>query len=340
MASAEEPARPGGEAGSTAPAAIAAGPEAFRCLVCAAVACAAVLTKAAMHLARCLQCGLVQQHPLPAATVYDERYVRNGHGYGADMLRARPLFLRRDEAVLRGLLARGASGPLLDVGAGAGILMEAARNVGLQPVGVELAQGSVAYIREQLGLPVHAVPIERAPFADASFGVVAFSHSLEHLLDPVGALQAARRLLRPGGLVHIAVPHWAAAKRRAAGAAIAWIYDEHIAYFTRRTLRMVLIRAGFDVVACHTLPMACDADHRFAIALFERSRLDRPVRRFLRLGDRRLDTLLGDHVQVACPPWRLRAVDRLARVLLRAWPERLFGWLGLGEELRVTARRR
>lgn len=310
----------------------------FRCLICAHEAGGFLLRKRSLVLARCERCGFVQQDPLPGAAEYDARY-QHVDGYCSDTLRDKPLFLRRDERVLAGLARAGAAGPLLDVGAGAGILMEAARSVGWRAVGLELAQASVERIRGELGLEVHACGLESAPLAPESFGVVTFSHSLEHLLDPVGALRGAARLLRPGGLVHVAVPNWRAAKRLLAGTDIPWIFEEHISYFTARSLADALRRAGFELVASRTLPMVCDVDYRFAVVVLERTPLDAVVRRFLRLGPRRVGELLTDNVRIDCPTWRFRLVIVTARACLKAWPEGLFGALGFGEELRVTARK-
>ncbi len=309
----------------------------FRCLLCAHPTGKRVLTKGALQLWRCRSCHFVQQHPLPEALEYDGRYEDAG-SYGMQQLPHKHLFLQRDVTVVRDLLRRGARGPLLDVGAGAGILLEAALSQGLTAIGLELAKPSVEHIQTTLGCAVHACAIEQAPLAPGSVGVVTFSHSLEHLLDPVGALRAAARLLPEGGFVHVAVPNWRAAKRHVAGKGIPWIFPEHISYFTPRSLAAAFERAGLDVVAMRTLPMVCDADYRFAITTMERFGLDRPVRRFLKLGDRRLDVLLGNDLQLACPMWRLRAVVATVRLLLRCWPERLFCWLGWAEELRATAR--
>jgi SAM-dependent methyltransferase len=192
-------------------------------------------------------------------------------------------------------------------------------------------------IRQRHGVTVHELPIEEAPLADGGFGVVTFSHSLEHLRDPVQALRRTRQLLRPGGRVHVAVPNWRAAKRLAAGARIAWIYPGHVSYFTRATLQAALQRAGFAVAAARTLPMVCALDYRFAVAVTERWRCDGLVRRFLRLGDSGLSTLIGNDIVIACPVWRFRLVLALARLGLRLWPERLLGLFGCAEELRVTA---
>jgi hypothetical protein len=124
-----------------------------------------------------------------------------------------------------------------------------------------------------------------------------------------------------------------------AGRHIPWIFGEHISYFTRRTLTDALRRASFEILACRVVPMLCDLDYRFAVAVAERSGLDRLVRRFLRMDARPLGELLTDNVELACPPWRFRAVVGTARAALRAWPEGFLARFGWGEELRVTARR-
>lgn len=312
---------------------------AFLCLICAHDAGGFLLRKESLVLARCRRCGFIQQDPLPAAEEYDARY-HDAQGFCAHLLRDKDIFLRRDEHCLRRLMRGGAAGPLLDVGAGPGILMEAARSLGWNAVGLELSQPSVQRIRGALGMVVHACAIELAPLEPESFGVVTFSHSLEHLRDPVLALRSAAHFLRPGGVVHIAVPHWRAVKRLVAGTAIPWIGDQHISYFTARTLSAALRSAGLDLVECRSVPMVCDVDYSFVVAALERANLDVFVRRFLRMDERRLGELLTDNVQVSCPSWRLRFVVRAARACLKAWPEGLFSAFGWGEELRATARRR
>ncbi len=295
----------------------------FRCLICSHASGTFVLRKGGLVLARCNRCRFVQQDPLPEAQEYDSRYEDAG-GYSDELLRDKHLFQQRDERVVHALSLLGAQGPLLDVGAGAGILMEAARKLGWEAIGLELAKPSLDRIRMVLRMEAHACAIEHAPFAPGTFGAITFSHSLEHLLDPLLALRSAAGLLRPGGLVHIAVPHWRCVKRLVAGKEIPWIFGEHISYFTRRSLADALDRAGFELLEGRTLPMVCDVDYRFAIIVFERFGLGRLARRFLRLGNRRLDSLLTDNVQVDCSPWRLRLVIRTARAFLKAWPEWLF----------------
>jgi SAM-dependent methyltransferase len=46
------------------------------------------------------------------------------------------------------------------------------------------------------------------PFADGEFDLVYCSHILEHLEHLIEALAEVERILRPGGVVHVRVPHF------------------------------------------------------------------------------------------------------------------------------------
>ena len=179
--------------------------------------------------------------------------------------------------------------------------------------------------------------MEEAPLEPDSFGVVTFSHSLEHLQDPVSAVRKAGCALRAGGLLHIAVPHWNAAKRLAAGKHVPFIHAEHISYFTKQTLGRAVRAAGFEPTAWQTLPFLGGPDYLFAAGFLRRLRLEWLLMRFLKMGDRPLEELIANDVRISCPHWRFRVVFQLVRYLLWLWPERFLCNLGWGEELRVTA---
>jgi predicted SAM-dependent methyltransferase len=63
-----------------------------------------------------------------------------------------------------------------------------AREPGIQPVDL-LAQG------------------DRLPFADCTWDYVLSSHVLEHLFDPIAALTEWMRVIRPGGIIFMIIPH-------------------------------------------------------------------------------------------------------------------------------------
>jgi len=118
---------------------------------------------------------------------------------------ARSVLARRARApdvhagVARRLLAEGAT-PVLDVGCGDG---ELARHL---PDGAWVGVDRSEEMRARAPEPTVAGDATALPFAAGSFGSVALLYVLYHLADPRRALEEARRVLRPGGLVAVAVP--------------------------------------------------------------------------------------------------------------------------------------
>jgi SAM-dependent methyltransferase len=114
--------------------------------------------------------------------------------------------LRRTRASLAHRLHRTLPpGPVLDVGAGDGTLVEAFARHGREAVGLE-PHASGPHIRN--------AEIEEMTGAWAA---VIFWHSLEHLRQPSRALSHAASLLVPGGLLVVAVPNAASLQARAFG---------------------------------------------------------------------------------------------------------------------------
>jgi SAM-dependent methyltransferase len=83
------------------------------------------------------------------------------------------------------------------------------------------------------------------PVGEAYDGVV-FSHSLEHVVEPLEDLEAARLLLRDGGFIVVSVPNFGSWQERRF--ADSWFHldlPRHRSHFTRRGLETVLRRAGY-----------------------------------------------------------------------------------------------
>lgn len=100
---------------------------------------------------------------------------------------------------------------VLDVGCGPGSItadlaerVAPGRVVGIEPTEEPLrAARETAAARGVENVEFLAADVYDLPFAEASFDVAHAHQVLQHLPDPVGALRAMRRAVRPGGLVAV-----------------------------------------------------------------------------------------------------------------------------------------
>lgn len=148
----------------------------------------------------------------------------------------------------------------LDVGCGVGNSLVVARERGFSAFGLEVNESAVRVARER-GLEV-SFPGE--PLRREQFDAVTFWETLEHLQDPLTALQDAEQRLAPGGVLAISVPNLnSPAVRSMRGDSMqihggpAW--PGHINLFTPQTLDLLLRRAGLkriDAVGQYTMNVA------------------------------------------------------------------------------------
>lgn len=160
---------------------------------------------------RCAACGVTTTSPWPTdaelAAAYAGFY-RPASGRFSGPL-DRVLRAGRSRLAAR-LHAIAPPGPVLDVGAGDGTLVDALRATGREAVGLE-PYGSRADL-------VAAQPTDLVERGEAGrYAAVVFWHVLEHLRDPAPQLAAAARLLAPGGVLVIAVPNAASLQARLFG---------------------------------------------------------------------------------------------------------------------------
>ncbi len=107
-----------------------------------------------------------------------------------------------DQALVE-LLGTG-EGICLEVGCGTGICAERVRQLGWQPVGVDLSSGMLRHARGRL--PVLRADGGQLPFPTGSFGAAMTVMVHTDLPDYAPVLTEIRRVLKPGGVfVHIGV---------------------------------------------------------------------------------------------------------------------------------------
>lgn len=278
-------------------------------------------------LLRCVACGLVVD---PAIFCAGGAEALNEEAFGENYEIARSFWVRAFEAnknrrYLANLRRAGVTGgKLLEVGVGTGSFLRAAREAGFAVEGCDLSASLCRRIKDATGVTVHNVPLEQLPAR--SYDVVAMHHVLEHVSDPVGFLSAARERLKPGGVLHLAVPNAACWEARLPG----WncYVPYHLAYFDRDTLARAVREAGF-------VPLWTSTHESFSSWFLTLLRTCLGVKPN---AQPRIGVLIGK-----VPSWwpLVEHPYRLAMVGagLVTWPlRRLQGALGGGDELILVAR--
>jgi 2-polyprenyl-3-methyl-5-hydroxy-6-metoxy-1,4-benzoquinol methylase len=224
---------------------------------------------------RCQTCGLASTQPQLGSEDFAVYYPDTYSAYDQSDARGRHLVERlRYELILRlgpyRPLYRRPPGRLLDVGCGAGELADAFARHGWDVAGVEPSAKACAAMRSR-GLSVHCGTLDDAPWAGPEFDAIVFNHSLEHIPNPQLALSRAAALLRPGGMLAVAVPNFGSWHRRVFGSC--WFQldlPRHLQHFDEGTLTAMVERAGLARVAVRTQSMRPSPLASVQYALFGR----------------------------------------------------------------------
>lgn len=150
------------------------------------------------------------------------------------------------------ILPKGAS--LLDAGCGKGNYSVFIDSLGYKVVGVDIAPAAIHAAREVTpGIHFEIASLEEGlPFGDDEFAAVWCSEVMEHLMDVHSALTQINRVLMMGGLFVLTVPYHGLFKNLAIA-----LYDferhynpyiSHIRFYTKRSIKACLFRAGFTVI--------------------------------------------------------------------------------------------
>ncbi|MFN8164274.1 MAG: class I SAM-dependent methyltransferase [Solirubrobacterales bacterium] len=208
--------------------------------------CGAPFDARSLRLGRrtvCRACGAATTDPRPDDEELEAAYgdwYRPSDGGGRFNLAGDAILGRT-----RGLLARhldevAPPGPILDVGAGEGTLLDALAARGRDVTGLERGAKRGDFLDE---------PIEAVERGDG-WAAVVFWHSLEHLPLPRSAIREAGRLLVPGGVLIVAVPNSDSIQARLFGDR--WLHldiPRHLVHLSTATLVSGLEEDGFRIEA-------------------------------------------------------------------------------------------
>lgn len=209
-----------------------------------------------MHL--CNTCGLQWAHRLDTALVNEN----DSHYYTglADHALTYGPFLdfARSAAALHG----AGSLRILDVGCGAGDFMRFALAKGHDVQGIEPDTTARGLMGETIAARVRFCRVEETDYPDASFDVVTFWDSFEHIEAGFDLLEAVRRWLKPEGTVFLRVNNTRDVLNIASGILLRTLprqghgfqkrcfnFPSHVWNFNEKAMRLLTERHGWRIMA-------------------------------------------------------------------------------------------
>lgn len=194
---------------------------------------------------------------------------------------------------------------LIEFGSHLGLFLDTARQGGWMARGVEPSAWAVKTGRRRYGVAIEQGLIENVETPVDPYGAVVMFDMLEHVVDPIDALKAARRCVHDDGIVAVSTIDIDSIHGRIRKERWPWFIRPHLWYYTPETLIAHLDAADLEPVEWLTVPRWFNLSYvleRGADALGPLGKALEPVSRVV---DPRLPTgWLGDIVLVICRPKR------------------------------------
>jgi SAM-dependent methyltransferase len=211
---------------------------------------------------RCSECRHVYVNPRLKPAINDDIYARYWRSHEPAKVARNPY----GAYVCRQLAALRPRGDLLDFGSGWGSVLNEAGREGWRATGIEVDERKIAFCREQ-GLNAVYGDLLQRPFPAATFDAAIAEQVFEHLYSPVGYMKELHRVLKPDGVLYVAVPNFGSIAAKLRGPQWEYVHPaSHVRYFDRSSLGDLAERCGFEVLKPNYVPRGTSGLARAAYA--------------------------------------------------------------------------
>jgi SAM-dependent methyltransferase len=219
------------------------------CVACGSGDARKLGIKNELDIVSCRQCHTLYT---PYSPWYSSQYFYLGYYLKPEEFVTPPFVMERLEDITGEFAPYRQTNRLLDIGCGAGGLLEAARKHGWQGQGVDVSSHAANHVRG-LGFEVFEGELHEAAYPSGHFDVVTAAELLEHIFEPQALVREVARILRPGGLFWTTTPHARGLSARVLGLKWRCIWPpEHLQLFSVGGLKTLMREAGFRDIRVDT----------------------------------------------------------------------------------------
>ncbi|MDP3696878.1 MAG: class I SAM-dependent methyltransferase [Candidatus Taylorbacteria bacterium] len=233
------------------------------CFICGCGEARLIKKEGAWDVVQCKNCSFVYITPLP-----DEQFL---HLHYQTYLPAGDAYIEQWREMMQDVFQRSLDaiearhglnrGTLLDIGCGYGFFLELARQKEWSVYGMEPCAHARAYAASK-SLKIDSEDIFVRAYKDEMFDVITLFYVLEHLPNPIKYLKEINRILKPGGLLLVRVPHTTPIVKLLKILGIPnRLYDvpSHLSDFSPCTIALALEKTGFNEI--QTFPGGATRPH-------------------------------------------------------------------------------
>lgn len=139
------------------------------------------------------------------------------------------------------------NGNFLDIGCSFGGLLEAASKF-YTPYGIEKSRYAYTHASALFDKNIHNGTIEDHPFEEKFFSAITMIELIEHLRNPIFAIEECYRLLKDKGVLIIQTANMDGRQAKKLGKDYEYFMPGHISYFSVKNLKEALLNTGFTKV--------------------------------------------------------------------------------------------
>ena len=213
------------------------------------------LKKDYLNLVKCNSCKLVYTNPLFNEDHYKEIYKSEMYqnivkdlGESSHVYRKDRFGKERIDNIIKYFTTKKIK--ILDVGCSTGFFVEAARDFGLDCIGIDLNPSAIEFGQKR-GLDLYVKDI--FDITNQRFDVITLFDVLEHLTNPSQIIDKTYELLNSGGIISIYVPNYDSASRMLMGKDAHFIWPtHHLNYYNIDTLSNFLEIRNFEILEINT----------------------------------------------------------------------------------------